>query len=683
MKNSPFLFTPTFAIKSIMLAALFFNLNATVRAAGVLDPTFGTNGRVATTFGGDSVYAKAVAIQPDGKILVVGDAFRLSNPLATHHDVVLLRYNPNGTLDTSFGEGGKVFAATSPLNEDANAVALQSDGKIVVGGTLYSPVTLSNDFLFVRFNVNGTLDTTFGNNGVTAINQGATDIINAVAIQADGKIVGVGKTSDGDRAAVVRLNLNGSLDTTFSGGLVYLGLPGFSSESFAKVALLADGRILAGGNGSVSVPHSGGSSFLVALNPNGSLSSDFGTNGIVVFWDGFLTPGFDFEVLPDGKILAVADRTYRFFSNGTRDTSFTGRSPGTELAVRSDGRFIVAGSFFSSFETNLYASDGRFIGRAKNLPATEITAQPDDKIIFIGSTQTEFIVIRLIAVTSQATRIADYDNDDKTDIAVLRQSNSTLYVSRSSGSGFTGYNSGEASFEVRRVIPERFGSGLPFVYWRSSGNIIGSAAAFCGTNGTGSRQCTQWGMLGDVPVGGDYDGDQFTDYTVYRPSNGVWYVRQSSGNNQFTAVQWGTNDDKPVPADYDYDGITDYAIYRPSTGTWWIRRSSDGANYAIQFGAASDIPLTGDYDGDGQGDFVVFRPSSGVWYQFLTTEGFKAVQFGVSTDIPVPGDYDGDGKHDFAVFRQGIWYLLQSTKGFAAVQFGAVNDVPVSVRYDQ
>jgi hypothetical protein len=430
----------------------------------------------------------------------------------------------------------------------------------------------------------------------------------------------------------------------------------------------------------VSVPHSGISNFLVSFNPNGSLSSNFGTNGVAVFWAGFVGGGFDFAVLPDGKILVVADKTYSFFSNGTQDLNFTGGNVGSNLAVRSDGRFIIGGSFITNFETRFFTNNGRFVGGARNLPGREIAVQPDDKFVFVGSTETEFILARLITVTSQGTRIADYDNDDRTDIAVLRPSNSTLYALRSS-SGFIAYNSGEASFEVKRVIPERFTSQLPFTYWKS-GNIENSPAYFCHTNGAGSRQCTQWGMLGDFAVGGDYDGDRFTDFTVFRPQTGIWYIRRSS-NNQSFAIQWGLLGDKPVPADYDYDGITDVAVYRPSTGTWWIRRSSDNTSFGIQFGAANDIPLTGDYDGDGRADFVVFRPSNGVWYQFTTTEGFKAVQFGLSTDKPVPGDYDGDGSHDLAVFRQGVWYLLQSAEGFKAVQFGAANDIPVSVRYDE
>ena len=245
---------------STLFTVILFSLSSAY-AAGVLDPTFGTNGRVVTGFSGEAAVAKAVEIQPDGKIIVAGDAFRLSKPLVTKRDTVLMRYLPNGALDMSFGNGGVVFTAVSTEDENANAIALQPDGKIIVAGYVYSPTTISADFLIVRFNTDGGLDTNFGNNGVATINRGGIDILSAVVVQPDGKIVGVGATSDGYRAAIVRFNSNGSLDATFGGGAIYFKSQEFNRAGFSEVALLADGRILAGGNGSVAVPHSGIASF--------------------------------------------------------------------------------------------------------------------------------------------------------------------------------------------------------------------------------------------------------------------------------------------------------------------------------------------------------------------------------------------------------------------------------------
>jgi uncharacterized delta-60 repeat protein len=688
MKKSLFRSMLSFAIESLTLAALFLSLNTIARATGVLDPTFGTNGRVTTAIGNQAA-AKALVIQPDGKIIVVGDVARDG----TKRDIVTVRFNPDGSLDKSFGDGGKVVTAVSSRDDSANAVALQPDGKIVVVGTTQPFEFESGDFLVVRYHPNGFLDSGFGMGGVVTVNQGTADVFNAVTVQPDGKIVAAGRTSDADRTAVARLNPNGSLDSSFDGGLVYFNLQNYKSDNFQTIGLLPDGRIVAGGlANNFPIQPILFAEFLVAFEPNGAVAQNFGSQGVVLRTSG-LFPNYPYPtkielaVSPDGRILATSQVALRrYLSDGSTDATFRGGFGGDNIALRSDGRFAITnvgadlkGGFALGIALGLYSNRGDFIGRSDNFNGADITVQADNKIVIASSTGGNFSVTRVSTITSQGTRINYYEKS----IMVYRPSNRTLYVLGDNGN----YVAFTTATDATRIIPEFFGSFSAFpppklVYWQAP-NVANSPAYFRGDfNNNGVEDSFQWGLSGDVPVGGDYDGDTRTDFTVYRPSQGIWYISQSRFG-QLLAVQWGLSEDKPVPADYDYDGITDIAIYRPSTGTWWVRRSSDGAHFAVQFGTVSDIPLTGDYDGDGRADFVVFRPSDGVWYQFLTTEGFKAVQFGLATDIPVPGDYDGDGKHDFAVFRQGVWYLLQSTEGFKAVQFGAVNDIPVSVRYDE
>jgi uncharacterized delta-60 repeat protein len=666
----------------VICLIIFLSVQITARAAGVTDPTFGTNGTVTTDIG-SNLQARKVKLQSDGKILALGTVGK-----GTMQDTVLVRYNPDGSLDTSFGSNGILIANLSPAAEAINDLALQNDHKIVIAGNIYSPVTKSIDFFIARYNPDGTLDNSFGTNGITTVNQSSLDNFNAVAVHPDGKIVAVGSTSQNSgEAAILRFNSNGTLDGSFGeGGLLFKNYPDMTREAFQTVALLPDappaGRILVGGQGAPSTTPNFILSFLSSLYySNGSDCQDFGTQCIVFFGSGGITPNLDVEVLPDNKILTVSDGTRRFLSNGAIDTSFAGGNFGSELAVLPDGKFIIGGSIFSNFNSELYTNNGRFVGKAGNLSPSDIAVQPDGKIVFIGSTGTELVVTRLLAVSSQATRLADYDGDDKTDPAVLRPSASALYIFYSSGGSAT-YSSGEAGFEIRRVIPEKFDNLLffPFIYWRTNGNIEPAQGFFCGTDGT-TGQCSPWGLLGDIPVGGDYDGDTVTDFTVFRPSNGTWYSYLSS-NKQTFSVRWGMDGDKPVPADYDYDGKTDLAVYRPSTGDWWILRSSDNSYFTIPFGVASDVPLTGDFDGDGRADFTVYRPDEGNWYQFLTTEGFRVVRFGLPTDIPVPGDYDGDGRHDVAVFREGLWFLLQSTGGLKVVQWGNSTDAPAAIRYD-
>ena len=202
----------------------------------------------------------------------------------------------------------------------------------------------------------------------------------------------------------------------------------------------------------------------------------------------------------------------------------------------------------------------------------------------------------------------------------------------------------------------------------------------------------QWGTPNDLPVSGDYDGDGKTDIAVWRPGDGFWYILRSS-DGVIVQTQWGIGSlgDVPVPGDYDGDGKTDIAVWRPGDGYWYILRSSDGVVVQTQWGIGSlgDVPVPGDYDGDGKTDIAVWRPGDGYWYILRSSDGVVVqTQWGIGSlgDVPVPGDYDGDGKTDIAVWRpgDGYWYILRSSDGVVVqTQWGSLGDVPVPGDYDR
>jgi len=176
----------------------------------------------------------------------------------------------------------------------------------------------------------------------------------------------------------------------------------------------------------------------------------------------------------------------------------------------------------------------------------------------------------------------------------------------------------------------------------------------------------------------DFDGDQKTDLSVYRPngvSGGEWWYNRSS-NSTVGAATFGNSTDKPMAVDFTGDGKTDISFFRPSTGTWYVLRSEDLTFYAFPFGNSTDTPAPADYDGDGKADAAVFRASAATWYINKSTGGTTITGFGIPTDLPVPADYDGDGKADIGVFRPtGVngaeWWIQRSTAGLFATQFGS------------
>jgi N-acetylneuraminic acid mutarotase len=196
-----------------------------------------------------------------------------------------------------------------------------------------------------------------------------------------------------------------------------------------------------------------------------------------------------------------------------------------------------------------------------------------------------------------------------------------------------------------------------------------------------------WGSAGDVLVPGDYDGDGKTDTAIFRanadPAQPDFYILNSNGFT-LSGVSWGLAGDIPVVADYDNDGKSDAAVYRPSSNTWYVLKSGGGI-IATVFGQAGDVAVAGNFGGDASADLTVYRSSTNSWITQITGGGVVNFVHGTAGDILVPADYDGDNIDDRAVYRPstGQWFVLRSTNGTVAItSWGNSTDVPVPGDYD-
>jgi FG-GAP-like repeat len=253
--------------------------------------------------------------------------------------------------------------------------------------------------------------------------------------------------------------------------------------------------------------------------------------------------------------------------------------------------------------------------------------RPSDGTWYYDGTSQGFAAIQF----GQATDIpapGDFDADGKTDVSVFRPSNGFWYRLNSSDGTFS-----FVEFGVDGDIPQ---------VGDYDGDSHADQAVFRPSDGTwywlrsidGQFAGRQFGQAGDVPAVGDYLGDRRVDLCVYR--SGVWY-RTAIFDPAVSAENFGAAGDMPVPGDYDADGKIDIAVFRPSDGDWYVHNSSNGSYSGLHWGQAGDVPVPGDYFGLQRDEIAIYR--QGTWYIHGGPGGATVMPFGLGDDIPIPKKY--------------------------------------------
>jgi uncharacterized delta-60 repeat protein len=346
-------------------------------SAGLPDPSFGDDGIVTTSFGGDSAAARALAIEADGDIVVAGTS---SQP-ETGWDFALARYEPDGSLDPSFGDNGRVTTDFDDVANGINALVVQPGGKLVVAGES------RGDFALARYDTDGSLDTSFSGNGVVTTDfAGMADTAYAVALQGDGRIVAAGSAFEKQDFydapqffALARYQADGTPDSTFSGdGILITDISDYFGDARAHaVALQQDGKIVLGGViGDEQFSDLGLFSDLVVgrYNPGGSPDPSFDAEGrldssgaralAIQANGGVLAAGWTWFTRSEDFLVA------RWYASGGLDYEFGGpRHP--ELPLRPPGAVADFGPFN--------------VDRARAL-----AIQPDGKIVAAGRSAPDY-----------------------------------------------------------------------------------------------------------------------------------------------------------------------------------------------------------------------------------------------------------------------------------------------------
>ena len=506
----------------------------------------------------------SLSLQPDGKIVVGG---YISVNIGTNSSKIV-RLNADGSADSSFNSNIEV-------NNQINRVALQPDGKILFGG-YFTQVNGNNYYGIARLNANGSIDTSFNSPAIQ------NTLVWAIALQSDGKILIGGQIFIGDSfGGITRLNANGSLDTSFENVSAFIG------SITDDIALQASGKILIVGSifeingvtrhnlarlnpdGSLDlgfnvladdyvrdisltdngqkaiiggyftnidgVPRAGLARIFLETSPNARTPFDFDGDGRT-----------DYGVFrPSNAVWYLARSTQGFYATqfglntdklAPADYDGDGK---TDVSVFRDGTWYILQSSNNQVRINNFGQTGDapvpadYDGDGK----ADLGVFRQGVWYFLNSSNNQFRAVQFGVATDKPVQ-ADYDGDGKTDIAVYRDG--AWYYLQSSDSSYRVVNFGIATDKVVPADYDGDGKADQAVYRNGTWYLNRSTQGIA---------ILQFGFASDIPVTGDYDGDGKADIAVWRPANGTFYSIKSS-SNQFVSFQWGANGDFPIATTY-------------------------------------------------------------------------------------------------------------------------------------
>ncbi|TQV74973.1 hypothetical protein FLL45_08500 [Aliikangiella marina] len=665
-------------LKNKAVLAVFissFSVSADVQQ----DSSFGDNGWLRTNLvsSGNS-FAEATVLQADGKIVTAGSA---------GNSVGLWRYNTNGSLDTSFGDGGIVVTNLS-ANDAAFSIVQQSDGKLVVAG---QTLNTSFDFLVVRYNTDGSLDTSFDTDGAAEIDvSGGIDFANSVIQQTDGKLIIAG--DGGDDFAAVRLNTDGSLDTTFDGDGIYTLDIGSASNFAQEAMLLSNGQIILAGY-TESEGNGYGDAAVIRLNSDGSLDTSYGTNGIAVAFVNDDSQFYPSAALLDGEDKVLMSGTWdadaeisialvRFNADGSMDSSFdtdgmlvtnisNQEDDIWDLALQADGKIIGTGNVYDATKAEVDFAVFRYNSNG----SLDSTFSDDGyHVIAAGSVYSEGSALFENA-NNQITVAGVIRNNTNTDVALIRFNEDGSLDSQLDGDGLA-----ISSFSNSQDTPE-------VLVQLSSGQIImaGSVAisgehefAMTRLHSDGGVD-ESFGVQGTVTttIGGTNDRIQAVIETQDGKILAAGNV-EVAGNRDIGLARF--NSDGSLDTTFDNDGVLSTAIGTSNDYLYSVLEQTDGkivvVGYADNLSSVSEVFVArynsnGSLDTTFDSDGIVTTPAGladSYGYNIVQQSDGKLIVAGTSEDAAFYNitlvRYNTDGSLDTSFDADGIVYVRADDTGY-------------------